>query len=59
MYCIKLDINGEIKYLFTARTAVYHIEYAKKFLKKEYAVNFMRGKKVAKEHKWWIIRIDP
>lgn len=58
MYCIKLDIDGEVKYLFNARTAVYNIGYAKKFQKKEQATDYMRGKKVAKEHQWWIIKME-
>ena len=55
MFYIKLLINNECKYLLTYRTAVYCWEYAKPFRSAKAARRYIRWRRVAREHRWWVV----
>ncbi|MCB6365396.1 hypothetical protein LI291_04265 [Intestinibacillus massiliensis] len=56
MYYIQLDVNGTVKYLYNYRVALFLPDYARKFPSSEAAWRYMKGKQVAHEHTWWIVK---
>ena len=58
MFYICLDIDGIKKYLYNWRVAVYLPDYARTFPTRFAAQRYMKDKQVAREHAWWVVKME-
>lgn len=57
MFFICLDIDGQTKYLYNWRCAVFLPDYAKRFPTLAAAKRYMREHQVCRERRCWIVEL--